>query len=248
MKKFNLKLADSCHKTDKGLKKIIYALKRQKPEITYVYYSDGNIRQYSIVGELKNNLIPNKENAIKVEIGTTVTSIGQSAFYNCSSLVSITISDSVTSIGYHAFNNCSGLTSVTIPDSVTSIAQAAFEGCSGLASITIPDSVTSIGNNTFYYCSGLTSVIIPNSVTSIGNGAFNGCIALSSITSYRTTAPTVQVSTFGIANKYYTGRNTYSTGDNVLKIPQGATGYNSGAWLDPLQNSTKCGFHIEYLN
>jgi hypothetical protein len=56
-----------------------------------------------------------------------------------------TIPDSVTSIGNSAFYNCQKLTSVTIPDSVTSIGNYAFYNCP-LTSVTIPDSVTSIGN------------------------------------------------------------------------------------------------------
>ena len=44
---------------------------------------------------------------------------------------------SVTSIGGSAFENCSGLTSVTIPNSVTSIGNFAFADCSSLTSVTI---------------------------------------------------------------------------------------------------------------
>ena len=117
-----------------------------------------------------------------ITIPNSVTSIEPYAFYNCNSLTSITIPNSVTSIGNFAFSDCSSLTSITIPDSVTSIGNYAFAYCEGLTSITIPDSVTSIGAYAFSYCSSLTSITIPDSVTSIGNGAFDNCSSLTSIT------------------------------------------------------------------
>ena len=117
-----------------------------------------------------------------VTIPNSVTSIGNVAFLNCSSLTSVTIPNSVTSIGERTFQYCSSLTSVTIPNSVTSIGYEAFYGCSGLTSVTIGNSVTSIGSEAFYGCSGLTSVTIGNSVTSIGWYAFSGCTSLTSVT------------------------------------------------------------------
>ena len=115
-------------------------------------------------------------------IPSSVTSIGHGAFYNCSRLVSTIIPNSVTSIGGFAFSFCTGLTSITIPNSVTSIENGAFSFCTGLTLVTIPNSVKSIGNYAFYGCTGLTSITIPNSVKSIGNYAFQGCTGLTSIT------------------------------------------------------------------
>ena len=117
-----------------------------------------------------------------VVIPSSVTSIGDSAFQECTNLASITIGNGVTSIGTYAFRYCRQLTSVTIGNSVTSIGNHAFYGCTSLTSIIIPNSVTSIGGNAFYGCTSLTSIIIPNSVTSIGNNAFQSCTNLTSIT------------------------------------------------------------------
>lgn len=69
-----------------------------------------------------------------------------------------TIPNSVTSIGDYAFSDCSSLTSVEIPNSVTSIGDYAFECCSNLTSVTIPNSVTYIGYYAFSECSNLTSI------------------------------------------------------------------------------------------
>ena len=64
----------------------------------------------------------------------------------------------VTSIGDYAFSECTSLTSVDIPDSVTSIGSSAFFYCTSLTSIDIPDSVTSIGDWAFDSCTSLTDV------------------------------------------------------------------------------------------
>ena len=113
--------------------------------------------------------------------GKSVTSIGDRAFKDCTSLTSITIPNNVTNIGYSAFCGCSSLASITIPNSVTEIGGWAFCDCTSLKSITIPNSVTSIGESAFKDCTSLTSITIPDSITSIGGSAFRGCTSLTSI-------------------------------------------------------------------
>ena len=88
-------------------------------------YGSGDMKNYSDYSPWHNYYTSVKS----CTIGDGVTSIGESAFYNCSSLTSITIPNSVTSIGNSAFGNCSNLTSITIPNSVTSIGEEAFYEC-----------------------------------------------------------------------------------------------------------------------
>ena len=106
------------------------------------------------------------------------------------------IPNSVTSIGDYAFYGCSSLTSITIPNSVISIGKYAFWSCNGLTNITIPNSVTSIGDGSFSLCRGLTSVTIGNSVTSIGKYAFGSCKDLTSVTVERKTPVSISSDTF----------------------------------------------------
>lgn len=92
-----------------------------------------------------NNVLYNKEQTKIIqcsknrsgnfEIPTTVTSIGDYAFYYSSLLTTVKIPSSVTSIGKYAFYYCYGLTTLTIPPSVVSIGESAFNTCYGLKTL-----------------------------------------------------------------------------------------------------------------
>lgn len=73
-----------------------------------------------------------------INLPDTVTSIGDKAFRNCSSLREIHISNSVTSIGNNAFGYCKSLHKIHILGIVASIGNDAFEGCNTLQKIIIP--------------------------------------------------------------------------------------------------------------
>jgi hypothetical protein len=57
--------------------------------------------------------------------------------------------NSVTTIGDYAFRDCTSLTSITIPNSVTSIGNYAFQFCERLARVIIGSGIWSIGIGCF---------------------------------------------------------------------------------------------------
>ena len=197
------------------------------------------------------NIVSNEWNSLTLEGVITfdgeVTSIGDDAFYYCTSLESITIPNSVTEIGVRAFSNCTslaefngkfasedgrcliidgvlnsfapyGLTEYTIPEGVTSIGDYAFSGCKSLTSITIPEGVTSIGYEAFGWCESLESITIPDSVTSIGDDAFLGCWSLVSIT--------IPEGVTSIGNFAFNGCSSLAS----ITIPEGVTSIGGAAF------------------
>ena len=178
----------------------------------------------------------------------SVTSIGNSAFRDCSSLTSVTIPNSVTSIGNSAFSGCNSLTSVTIPESVTSIGDYAFRGCSSLtslnfnavncddfpsyalehpfyscpiATINIGDSVQKIPAYFAYDNDSLTSLTIPKSITSIGGGAFQNCSSLNNLNFNAVNCDdfTYNPSNYEYPPFYSCPISTINIGDSVQRIP-----------------------------
>lgn len=149
---------------------------------------DSRNNSNAIIEKISNKLILGCKNTT---IPSSVTSIGNSAFSNCSGLTSIIIPSSVMSIGSYAFQKCNNLTSITIPSSVTIINNNAFEGCSGLTSIVVNsnnsvydsrnncNAIIERSSNTLIV--GCKNTTIPSTVTSIGSHAFDYCSGLTSI-------------------------------------------------------------------
>jgi len=130
--------------------------------------------------EISNNAFTNRT-ITSVVVPSSVTTIGDGAFSNCSQLTSITLHDNITSIGVNAFRR-TAITNIKLPAKITLISQGTFMECRNLTNIVIPEGVTVIGVDAFNTCVALTSITFPSTIRSIHNSAFLNCTLLDSIT------------------------------------------------------------------
>ena len=100
----------------------------------------------------------------KTTVPSTVTAIGEDAFYNCRKLKEITIPAGVKTIGENAFQHCASLEKVIISEGLTDIGEFAFGSCGSLKEVKFPDSLETIGSKAFEYCKSLNSIYIPKNL------------------------------------------------------------------------------------
>lgn len=106
---------------------------------------------------------------------TGVTSIGEMAFYNCTSLKSIILPPTITAIQRFGLCSCSSLEQIILPESLQTINQNAFNS-SGLKTIFIPKNVNYILDGITGNCQNLVSIVVDSD-----NGKYdsrNGCNAI----------------------------------------------------------------------
>lgn len=76
---------------------------------------------------------------------------GTAAVYCKKDATNVTIPENITSIGYTAFKDCTSLSSITIPENVESIGDSAFGYCSSLTEITcLSTTAPTLNGNVFY--------------------------------------------------------------------------------------------------
>ena len=124
----------------------------------------------------------NNQEITTLEIPTSVTSIGNHAFYGCNGLTSVEFPSNLSSIGDWAFSNCSNLQNINLPSGINTIGSGAFWDCSNLTNVILPSALTSIGNIAFVNCSNLANVTLSSNITSIGYSAFSDCKSLKNLT------------------------------------------------------------------
>ena len=104
---------------------------------------------------------------------STVTSIGQYSFRNCSSLSQTINCPNLTSIGVGAFKG-SAITGVTsIGDTISQLPNHCFGDCASLTAIVLPQNISTIGSSCFLNDTNLTSFDFSN-ISTINTAAFSG--------------------------------------------------------------------------
>ena len=149
-----------------------------------------------------------------------ITSIGDSAFWGCSSLALTSLPEGITSIGNSAFWGCSSLALTSLPEGITTIKPNAFYCCTNLALTSLPEGITSIGNSAFLGCDRLVHITLPASVTG-WYGVFQSCNGLTSVT-FRGTPTTIDRFTFANCTNLTTINVPWAEGA-VEGAPWGAT-------------------------
>jgi len=167
-----------------------------EPYADEIWYTstDGKVVNPYNIASFDVSLLTNKYSNGKglMTFNSTLTTLGDSVFNNCTKLLTIKLSNSLTTIDGNAFNGCSGLLNINIPSSVTSLKSNAFNGCSSLTSMTVAsgntvydsrnncNAIIETSNNRLIH--GCQNTIIPDNVTSLAQYAFAWCSTLTNIT------------------------------------------------------------------
>ena len=162
----------------------IYEDNTKETLIRYVGNS-SNVDILSKVKVISDGAFSGNSNVVSVTIPGSVTSIGNSVFYNCENLQTVDLSKAkgITAIPDYMFQSCGKLKNIEIPAWITCIGEQAFYECSSLQSIAIPATMTSIKKYAFSNCSNLTTVDFSKAenLTTIGQNAFSNCTKLAAL-------------------------------------------------------------------
>lgn len=162
-----------------------------KTYLTAIYFVDGN-NYTTFDGSLYGNT-----NLTIVKLPTSITTIGNNAFSNCTNLKTINLNELVnlTSIGSSAFNSCSKLEMNELPSGLADVQASNGSVTPGLGA----NSFSAAGNQSENFI--LTK--LPEGITYLDTGVFNVC--------YK-----ANITTFGSAEKPFGYFGTTTFGHSAL--------------------------------
>ncbi|MDE7162384.1 MAG: leucine-rich repeat domain-containing protein, partial [Anaeroplasmataceae bacterium] len=144
---------------------------------------------------------------VEIEIPSTVTTIGDSSFENCTALTTVTNYEGISALGNKMFKGCIALENFEIKDNIVTIGDSCFEDCVSLGKTEIVKSVwdaeneewipgtptagykptidlnqvETIGSQAFRGCTYLVTITLPSTITEIGSYAFENCTDLTTL-------------------------------------------------------------------
>ena len=111
----------------------------------------------------------------KINLPSSLSSIGAAAFYDCINLLSVKIPNGVLYLNGYTFSGCVSLKKVELPSSLEDLYLNAFSNCISLYSINLPENLKSIGYAAFADCVNLTEVFFNSYNTYVEKDAFVNC-------------------------------------------------------------------------
>ena len=181
-------------------------------ELEQIAVADGNEYYKDIDGVVYNTgateivAYPAGKDLTSYTVESTVTVIGEAAFYGAGTLAEIILPEGLETVGAYGFYGCTGILTYELPETLVYIEDYAFAQNASLTGVAIPDAVYQIGRYAFAYdyslrniaftenstlprigyaafgYTGLYSFRVPASVSTIAQEAFIGCKDLTSIT------------------------------------------------------------------
>ena len=106
-----------------------------------------------------------------------IVSIQEGCFEGNTKIESVVLPSTLETIGNNAFCNCSSLKECVLPRHLKSLGSNAF-AFTALTEIEFQDYLEEVGTMAFYRCRSLRKVIISKRTSQIGVGAFAGCDSL----------------------------------------------------------------------
>ena len=138
---------------------------------------DANV---SVLTSIGNQAFEQTTSLTAIDLPNSVTTLGTKLFVN-SGLTRIGFPEGIQTIPAYMFNNCKGFTGeFTIPATVTKVANNAFSNCTNITNFVFPK-LTTIEYEAFYNCSSLEEIVLPETLTSLGNSAFADCASVETL-------------------------------------------------------------------
>lgn len=147
-------------------------------------FAETGLNSVFVPGDIKHlgdSLFFNCSSLTTAELGEGISEIPASMFWKDNKINKVVIPQSVTTIGHHAFAKCQALTNIELPEDLSTLSENMLWGCTSLTEVTLPSHCSTIESSALADCSRLKKIVMGEKLAQINNYAFSGCDALDSV-------------------------------------------------------------------